>query len=100
MVLAAAPGPVRPIGCARHLVQDDLLEALDNGQLSTAILDVTDPEPLAAGHPFFTHPAILLTPHVAGITRTDSAVHALIDNLRRMIAGLPPIGEIDRRRGY
>ena len=83
-----------------HLVQDDLLEALAEGQLSAAMLDVTTPEPLPAGHPFYTHPAILLTPHVAGVTRTDSAVEVLIDNLRRELAGQPLIGEIDRSRGY
>lgn len=83
-----------------HLVQDDLLAALESGQLSSAMLDVTTPEPLPAGHPFYTHPAILLTPHVAGVTRTDSAVCTLIDNLRRELAGEPLIGEIDRTRGY
>lgn len=102
VTFAAMPRGAQLVNVARggHLVQDDLLEALDNGHLSAAILDVTDPEPLPAGHPFFTHPAILLTPHVAGITRTDSAVHALIDNLRRAIANEPLAGEIDRRRGY
>jgi len=83
-----------------HLVQDDLLDALEAGQLSAATLDVASPEPLPEGHPFYTHPSILLTPHVAGITRTDSAVAALIENLRRELKGLPLIGEVDLRRGY
>lgn len=83
-----------------HLVQDDLLAALDSGQLTSAMLDVTDPEPLPAGHPFYSHPAILMTPHVAGITRTDSAVVSLIDNLGRLLRGEPLIGEVDRSRGY
>jgi len=87
-------------GRGGHLVQHDLLEALDTGQLSAAILDVTTPEPLPEGHPFYEHPSILLTPHVAGITRTESAVAALIDNLRRELKGLPAIGEVDLRRGY
>lgn len=102
VTFAAMPRGARLVNVARggHLVQDDLLEALGNGQLSAAFLDVADPEPLPADHPFFTHSAIILTPHVAGITRTDSAVHALIDNLRRLIAGTPLVGEIDRRRGY
>lgn len=99
---SALPRGARLVNVARggHLVQDDLLDALQSGQLSAAMLDVTDPEPLPASHPFFTHPAILLTPHVAGITRTDSAVHALIDNLRRLIAGNPLVGEVDLSRGY
>lgn len=102
VAFAALPRGARLVNVGRggHLVQADLIEALDKGWLSAAILDVTDPEPLPAGHPFFTHPAILLTPHVAGITRTDSAVHALIDNLRRLEAGQPLAGEVDRRRGY
>ncbi len=102
VTFATMPRGARLVNVARggHLVQGDLLEALGNGQLSAAILDVADPEPLPAEHPFFTHPAILLTPHVAGITRTDSAVHALIDNLRRVIAGTSLVGEVDRRRGY
>ena len=99
---AAMPKGARLLNVARggHLVQEDLLAALDSGQLAAAMLDVTDPEPLPAGHPFYSHPAILLTPHVAGITRTVSAVHSLIDNLRHLLKGEPPVGEIDRRRGY
>lgn len=83
-----------------HLVQDDLLAALDDGQLSAAFLDVTSPEPLPADHPFWLHPGIILTPHVAGITRRDSAVQALIDNVRRELAGQPLLGEVDLTRGY
>jgi len=99
---ACLPRGARLVNAARggHLVQDDLLEALANGQIEAAMLDVTDPEPLPAGHPFYSHPAILMTPHVAGITRTDTAGIALIDNLRRLLRGEPLIGEIDRRRGY
>jgi glyoxylate/hydroxypyruvate reductase len=99
---AMLPRGAKLINAARggHLVQDDLLAALDSGQLASAMLDVTDPEPLPAGHPFYAHPAILLTPHVAGITRTDSAVVSLIDNLGRLLRGEPLVGEVDRRRGY
>lgn len=99
---ALMPRGARLVNVARggHLVQADLIEALDSGQLSAAFLDVADPEPLPAGHPFYTHPAIVLTPHVAGITRIHSAVRSLIDNLRRELAGQPLIGEVDRSRGY
>lgn len=99
---AMLPRGAKLINAARggHLMQDDLLAALESGQLASAMLDVTDPEPLPAGHPFYTHPAILLTPHVAGITRTDSAVVSLIDNLGRLLRGEPLVGEVDRRRGY
>jgi glyoxylate/hydroxypyruvate reductase len=96
------PRGAKLINAARggHLVNDDLLAALESGQLSAAMLDVTDPEPLPADHPFYSHPAILMTPHVAGITRTDSAVVSLIHNLRRLLRGEPLVGEVDRGRGY
>lgn len=83
-----------------HLVEADLLDALDNGQLRYAMLDVAEPEPLPAGHPFYEHPAIMLTPHIAGVTRRDTAVHSLIANVRRALAGEPFEGEVDRERGY
>lgn len=96
------PDGARLLNVARggHLVQDDLLEALDTGKLAAAMLDVTDPEPLPPGHPFYSHPAIFLTPHTAGVTRIDSAVYTLIDNLRGDMAALPLAGEVDRERGY
>lgn len=99
---AGMPRGARLLNVARggHLRQDDLLTALDSGQLAAAMLDVTDPEPLPAGHPFYRHPAIILSPHIAGITRIDSAVHALIDNLTRLLKGVPLLGEVDRSRGY
>lgn len=83
-----------------HLVEADLLQALETGQLRYAMLDVADPEPLPAGHPFVAHPAIMLTPHIAGVTRKDTAIHAVIANVRRALAGDPFDGEIDRQRGY
>ncbi len=83
-----------------HLIEADLLDALASGQLRHAVLDVADPEPLPEGHPFHSHPAIMLTPHVAGVTRRETAVHALIANVRRAMAGEPMHGEVDRSRGY
>jgi glyoxylate/hydroxypyruvate reductase A len=88
------------VGRGGHLVERDLLSLLDQGHLSGAVLDVTDPEPLAAGHPFWTHPRILVTPHVASMTRADSAARALIANIRRHHAGAPMDGEVARDRGY
>ncbi|SDH98258.1 2-hydroxyacid dehydrogenase [Paraburkholderia phenazinium] len=87
-------------GRGGHLQQDDLLEALDSGQLSAAVLDVADPEPLAADHPLWRHPRVMLTPHVASMTQPDSAVEVVLDNLRRHREGEPLIGLVDRARGY
>ncbi|MBP2198223.1 2-hydroxyacid dehydrogenase [Pantoea cypripedii] len=88
------------VGRGPQLNDDHLLAALACGQLSAAVIDVTDPEPLPAGHPFWHHPAIWLTPHIASQTQTDSAVAALLDNLRRYQRGEPMVGVIDRNRGY
>ncbi|MDX8523164.1 glyoxylate/hydroxypyruvate reductase A [Mesorhizobium sp. MSK_1335] len=77
-----------------------LVAALDSGHLSAAMIDVTDPEPLPQGHPFWSHSKIILTPHVASVTQPATAARAVIDNILRHRAGLEPIGLIDRSRGY
>jgi glyoxylate/hydroxypyruvate reductase A len=87
-------------GRGPHLDQDALLAALDSGQLQNAILDVTDPEPLPADHPLWTHPRVRITPHIASATRPETAVEVVLDNLRRHRAGLPMLGQIDRTQGY
>ena len=83
-----------------HLVDADLIEALDSGHLRAAMLDVTVPEPLPEGHAFYGHPAIILTPHVAAETRHATAGNVLADNLERLLAGQPLLGEVDRMQGY
>jgi glyoxylate/hydroxypyruvate reductase len=88
------------VGRGPHLNQDDLLDALKSGLLRNAILDVTDPEPLPATHPLWTHPRVRITPHIASATRPDTAVDVVLDNIRRHRAGLPMIGQIDRGQGY
>lgn len=88
------------VGRGPHLVDADLLEALDSGQLSRAILDVTEPEPLPAEHPFWTHPRVFLTPHVASMTQPESAAPILLENVRRHQRGEPLTDVIDRSRGY
>lgn len=87
-------------GRGAQLVADDLLAGLERGQLRAAVIDVTDPEPLPAAHPFWHHPAIWLTPHIASQTQNESAVAALLENLRRYQRGETMVGAIDRRRGY
>jgi glyoxylate/hydroxypyruvate reductase A len=77
-----------------------LLDALNTGHLSGAVIDVTNPEPLPADHCFWNHPKVLLTPHVASVTQPETAAAAVIENIKRHRAGLDPIGLIDRSRGY
>jgi glyoxylate/hydroxypyruvate reductase len=88
------------VGRGPHLVDADLVAALDAGQLSRAILDVTDPEPLPPDHPFWTHPRVFVTPHVASMTQPETAAPILLENIRRHQRGEPLIGLIDRGRGY
>lgn len=87
-------------GRGGHLIADDLIAALDAGQLRAAMLDVTSPEPLPESHAFYRHPAIFLTPHVAAETRHETAGNVLADNVERLLAGEPLLGEVDRARGY
>lgn len=87
-------------GRGAQLNHDDLLTVLDSGHLSGAVIDVTDPEPLPPGHVFWSHPRILLTPHTASVTQPHSAARAVIDNIKRLRAGLDPNGLVDRHRGY
>lgn len=63
-------------------------------------MDVTAPEPLPPGHAFWQHPAVWLTPHIASQTQPESAVEALLDNIRRFERGEPMIGVVDREKGY
>ncbi|MDL2405780.1 glyoxylate/hydroxypyruvate reductase A [Rhizobium calliandrae] len=88
------------VGRGPQLVSEDLLAALDSGRLAGAVIDVTDPEPLPPGHAFWNHERILLTPHVASVTQPHSAARAVVDNIKRIRAGLDPVGLVDRRRGY
>ncbi|HWA13487.1 MAG TPA: glyoxylate/hydroxypyruvate reductase A [Burkholderiales bacterium] len=88
------------IGRGEHVVEDDLLRALDAGQLAGAALDVFRQEPLPADHPFWRHPGILVTPHTAAPTIIEAAGAQVVENVRRIERGEAPLGLVDRRRGY
>ena len=77
-----------------------LLAELNSGRLAHATLDVFRSEPLPADHPFWAHPRVTVTPHIAADTRPDSAAHVIIENVRRAEAGLPFLHLVDRRLGY
>ncbi|MBA4013537.1 MAG: glyoxylate/hydroxypyruvate reductase A [Phenylobacterium sp.] len=83
-----------------HLVEDDLIAALDAGQLSHAVLDVFEAEPLVRNHPFWSHPQITVTPHVAAITDPVSASAVIAANIARFRAGQPLEGLVNRKAGY
>jgi glyoxylate/hydroxypyruvate reductase A len=83
-----------------HVVQPDLLAALDSGHLAGAALDVTEPEPLPADSPIWTHPNVVLTPHAASITIPSSVAPQVVENIRRARAGEPILNPVDPATGY
>ncbi|MDR5009970.1 glyoxylate/hydroxypyruvate reductase A [Agrobacterium fabacearum] len=87
-------------GRGKQLDHDALLDALNSDRLSGAVIDVTDPEPLPKDHRFWTHPKILLTPHIASVTQPHSAARTVVENIKRFESGLEPLGLVDRSRGY
>jgi glyoxylate/hydroxypyruvate reductase len=83
-----------------HLVEADLLAAIESGRLSRAIVDVFATEPLPPDHPFWMHPNVTVTPHVAAITRPGTGAADIVENYRRALAGQPLINQVDRAKGY
>ena len=77
-----------------------LLAALASGQIAHATLDTFRTEPLPADHPYWSHPQVTVTPHIASATRTDSASRTIVENIRRGEVGEPFRHLVDRARGY
>jgi phosphoglycerate dehydrogenase-like enzyme len=90
------------VGRGASTVTDDLVSALQKGQIAGAGLDVTDPEPLPEGHPLWSMPRVIISPHTAG--RSDRSLNRLSlmarENLRRYVAGEPMLSVVDIERGY
>ena len=83
------------------LIDDQaLLAALDSGQIGHATLDVFRIEPLPQDHPFWAHPCVTVTPHIAADTRPDTSSEVIAENIRRGEAGVPFLNLVDRTRGY
>lgn len=100
--LAQMPRGAWLINPGRGTLIDDaaLIAALDSGHLGHAVLDVFRAEPLPPDHPFWSHPGITVTPHIAAETRPQTAAPVVADNLRRAMAGQPLRYLVDRDRGY
>lgn len=83
------------------LIDDDaLLAALDTGHVGHATLDVFRVEPLPPAHPYWAHPRVTVTPHIASETRPITAARVIIENVRRGEAGAPFLHLVDRAKGY
>ena len=88
------------LGRGAHVVEADLLDALAQGQLRRAILDVFVTEPLAENHAFWGHPQIVVLPHVAALTDPNSAARVVARNVHALRSGEPLAHLVDRKRGY
>jgi glyoxylate/hydroxypyruvate reductase A len=83
------------------LIDDDaLLAALDSGQIAHATLDVFRVEPLPQAHPYWAHPNVTVTPHMAAETRAETCAEVVAENIRRNEAGEPLLHLVDRAAGY
>lgn len=100
--LALLPQGATVINPGRGGLIDDaaLLAALENGRVGHATLDVFRIEPLPQDHPYWSHPNVTVTPHIASATRPVTAAAQIAENIRRGEAGLPLLNLVDRARGY
>lgn len=88
------------MGRGAHLVEEDLLALLQSGHVSGATLDVFRTEPLPAGHPFWTHPRVTVTPHIAALSLRRETIAQVAGKIRAFIKGEQVSGLVQRDRGY
>ncbi|MEM6940149.1 MAG: glyoxylate/hydroxypyruvate reductase A [Pseudomonadota bacterium] len=100
--LALMPRGAFVINPGRGPLIDDgaLIAALDAGQIANATLDVFRSEPLPPGDPYWAHPKVTVTPHIAAETRPSTASEVIAENIRRGEAGQPFLHLVDRAAGY
>jgi glyoxylate/hydroxypyruvate reductase A len=100
--LAKLPSGAYVINAARgeHLVEEDLLTALAGSRIAGACLDVFRQEPLPESHPFWNHPRVTVTPHIASLTYPKAVAPQIIENYRRVRSGQVPLHVVDVMKGY
>jgi len=101
-MLSKLPRGAYLINAARgdHVVESDLLVALDQGHIKAAALDVFREEPLPVDNPLWGHPHVFITPHAAAQTGPESAALRIAEEVARVEAGVPPRNAVDMSRGY
>ncbi|MGR9069107.1 glyoxylate/hydroxypyruvate reductase GhrA [Klebsiella quasipneumoniae] len=101
-LLALLPDESYLLNLARgvHVVEEELLAALNNGKLKGAMLDVFSREPLPQESPLWAHPRVAMTPHVAAVTRPMEAIAYIAGTISRLERGESVSGQVDRQRGY
>lgn len=88
------------LGRGKHLNEEDLLKAIHDNLIGGAFLDVFRSEPLPGDHPFWQEDNIVVTPHIASITKPESAVKLILENYNRMKKREPLLYEVDKKLGY
>lgn len=88
------------VGRGLHNQEADIMDLLDNGHLSGALLDVFSKEPLPSSHPFWQHPKVYITPHIASVTNANSAVTQIADNYKRFKKGVALENVVSLEKGY
>ncbi len=83
-----------------HVVEADVIPAIESGQLSGAALDVLETEPLPPSSPLWRHPKVTVTPHIAAISELGPSVRMVVDGIRRHVRGEPLVNVVDLTRGY
>ncbi|HED2273223.1 TPA: glyoxylate/hydroxypyruvate reductase GhrA [Klebsiella quasipneumoniae subsp. quasipneumoniae] len=101
-LLAQLPDESYVLNLARgvHVVEEDLLAALNSGKLKGAMLDVFSREPLPQESPLWAHPRVAMTPHVAAVTRPMEAIAYIAGTISRLERREPVSGQVDHQRGY
>jgi glyoxylate/hydroxypyruvate reductase len=94
------PAYIISVGRGSQMVEEDLLKALELGYVNGAFLDVYQKEPLPKDHPFWDHPKIMMTPHLASITNPDAAIPQMVENYKRLVQGLPIKNLVDWQKEY
>lgn len=94
------PGYLINVGRGQHLIEEDLIYAIDTGFLAGAWLDVFEEEPLPSNHLFWNRPKIMITPHIAAVTDPKEAAEQIIENYKRSLSGMEMVNSVDRKKGY
>jgi glyoxylate/hydroxypyruvate reductase A len=95
-----AGGYLINVARGKHLVEEDLITLIDSGHLAGATLDVFRTEPLPAGHPFWQHPKITVTPHTSARTLREESIAQIVGKIQALQRGEAINGVVDPQRGY
>ncbi len=94
------PAFIINVARGKHLIEEDLVYALDKELITHAVLDVFSTEPLPESHPFWGRKKITITPHIASVTDPDEVAVLLVENYKRALSGMELLNEVNRKRGY